>query len=165
MWYILLRGQVHLFQANGNLMTVSRMVRYHYFKNGQTFMEKNLTTRVLFLNVFSFQLDTTSPTICQLFHAFQIIRFVKPSKIPFCFTFNLFVRLKTPTTQPFLGVWGLWRPGLENTMDSDSIRNPIHAFLPCNVRCVIWCIAIIKKDFFLLQMLPFLPDFVNQSIQ
>ena len=41
----------------------------------------------------------------QLFYACQIIRFVKPSKIPFCFSFNFFVRFKTPTIQPSLEVW------------------------------------------------------------
>ena len=38
-------------------------------------------------------------------------------------------------------------------------------FCLCNVRCVRWCIVITKKDFFLLQIWPFLPDFINLSIQ
>ena len=37
----------------------------------------------------------TSPKIFQLFYAFQLIRFVKSSKTPFCFPFNFFVRLET----------------------------------------------------------------------
>ena len=74
-----------------------------------------------------------SPTICQLFYAFQIIRFVKLSKIPFWFPFNLFIRLKTPTTDIS---WSLgkhnsrWRPGLENKVNAEAIRNPIYVFLP-----------------------------------
>ena len=36
---------------------------------------------------------------------FTVIRFVKPSKIPFCFPLNFFVRLKTPTTQSSLEGW------------------------------------------------------------
>ena len=52
-----------------------------------------------------------------------IIRFVKPSKIPFCFPLNFFVRLKTPTTQPSLKVWEqiivAGGPGMENTVDAE----------------------------------------------
>ena len=77
------------------------------------------------VTLLSFQLVTTSPTIFQLFYAFQIIRFSKPSKIPFCFPFHFML------------------------------------FCLCNVRLVRWCIVIMKKDSTHLQILPFLPDFVN----
>ena len=75
----------------------------------------------------------------QLFYAFQIIGFVKPSKISFCFPFNFSVRLKTPTTQASLEVWkqiqvaGGQVIGLENMVDAEAIRNPIRAFL--RVQC------------------------------
>ena len=135
-------------------------------------MNKNLffwQKSVLFLNVLSLQPDATIPTIFQLFYAFQIIRFVKPSKIPFCFPFNFLVRLKTPTTQPSLEVWKqiivaegqVWRiRWMRKRFETEFMLLCL-----CNVRCVRWCIVIMKKDFFLLQIWPFLPDFVNQLIQ
>ena len=49
----------------------------------------------------------------------------------FGFPVIFFVRLKTPTIQPSLEVWeqiivaGV--PGMENTVDAEAIRNPIHA--------------------------------------
>ena len=108
---------------------------------------------VLFLNVLSFILDTTSPTILC---AFQIIRFVKPSEVPFCFLFNFFVRLKTPTTQSSLKV-------LEQIIGAGSqvwrirwmrkrLETYFMLFCLCNVRFVRWCVVIIKKDFFLFRI-------------
>ena len=49
--------------------------------------------------------------------------------------------------------------------DAEEIRNPIHAFLPvqCSMCEMVRCHH--EKRFFLLQMWPFLPDFVKQSIQ
>ena len=59
----------------------------------------------LFFGINRFYFSMYFQLIFQLFYAFQIIRFVKPSKIPFCFPFNFFVRLKTFTTHPSLEVW------------------------------------------------------------
>ena len=94
-----------------------------------------------------------------------MIRFVKPSKIPFCYPFNFFVRLKTPTTQPCLEVGEqiivagvqVWRIRWVRK----RLKTLFMFLCLCNVRCVRWCIVITKKDFFLIQMCPFLPDFVN----
>ena len=111
---------------------------------------------VLFLNVLPFQLSKTSPAIFQLFYAFQIIRFVKPSKTLFYFPFNSFVRLKTLNTQPSLEVWEqiivaggqVWRI----RQMRKRCKTQFILFCLCNVRCVRWCILIMKKNFFLLLM-------------
>ena len=124
---------------------------------------------VLFLNVLLFKLDTTSPTIFQLLYAFQKIWFVIPSKIQSCFPLIFFVRLKTPTTQPSLEVWEqiivagsqVWKIRWMRK----RLETQLMLFCLRNIRCVRWCIVIMKKNLFLLQMWPLLLDFINQSIQ
>ena len=122
-----------------------------------------------FLNVLSFYFDTISPTIFQLFYDFQIIRFVKPSKIPFFLPLNFFIRLKMPTIQPSLEVWEqiIVAGGQVRRIRCmrKRFKTQLMLFFLCNVQCLRWCIVIMKKDFFLFQMGPFLPDFVNQLIQ
>ena len=89
--------------------------------------------------------------IFQHIYAFQIIRFVKPFKTLFCLPFNFLVRLKTPTTQPFLEIWEqiivaggqIWKIRMRN-----RFKTQFMLFCLCNVRCVRWCIVIMKKGLF-----------------
>ena len=101
-------------------------------KNFFFFWQKSFS----FLNVLSFQLDKTSATIFQHSYACQIIRFSRPFKIHF-FSIQL---LRSAQNAYHLAIfWGSetdnsrWGPCLENTVDVEAIRNPIHAFL--SVQC------------------------------
>ena len=123
------------------VIDVIKWIIIHFFRKNR-----------FYFSTYSPQLDIMNPAIFQLFYAFQMIRFVKPSKIPFCFPINFSFRLKTPTTQLFLEVWEqiivavgqIWRiPWMRKRFDFQFML-----FYQFSVRCMRWWIVIMKKDFF-----------------
>ena len=84
-------------------------------------------------------------------------------------TKNIRIGLKTPTTQSSLEVWEQIIVSGGHVRRIWWMRNRLETqFMPfclCNIGCVRWCIVIMIKDFFLLKMWPFLPNFVNQWIE